>query len=160
MLGDSYQNKGQFKAAGEEQNKRTWLWQKKSLWTTTAAKIGKEGNKFTFSCVVCKNHGIVNRSISSSNVINHYKTRHQEVYENIIRLNESNAGEDIVLDVIAAARESCRLHNRQNSISKYLTGSIENSHDRISAKTLQTTAAVMYGCVTETPLMRIGSPIF
>lgn len=63
----------------------------KSLCKFIASQLDPENQ--TFYCNVCKFVGKLNKGISTSNIINHYVSKHKRVYDKLLIINSKNGRE-------------------------------------------------------------------
>ena len=140
---------------------------KTSVWTTIAAtKV--ESDKPMFQCCVCDSMVGTNHSFSSSNVTLHYKSKHKDTHDALLHLNGANATEEILSSTITEARDAWRKKASRQSIMSFFrpsretpqqTTSVARESTPVPAKLLQSVAVVLYACATETPFVRVASPI-
>lgn len=76
---------------------------KNSLWSTVAATVTKTSTIGSFHCAICLHEDYLNCPLSNRSIITHYRTRHVEVYETLVRLHASKAIENQIKNFREAA---------------------------------------------------------
>jgi len=64
---------------------------KRSIWISHAAITFMKKDKPKYICRICDSEGSLNKKLSSSNIIDHYKNLHPSTYSELIKLQSSNA---------------------------------------------------------------------
>lgn len=150
-----------------------------SIWSTLAATIVQHAQKPTFHCSVCSKENKLNKTVSNSNILLQYKSMHPELYENLLALEASGATEQQIRNAVSFARTEWLRKNKNSKITLFFCARDCSSASRFASpfhqatvnpavdfsipstpvKVTQCVASVMYACVTETPLSRVGSPL-
>lgn len=145
---------------------------KTSVWSTHAATVLKEDSMFSFHCVVCGKNGKLNQTASNSNIVSHYKCMHPKTHKVLNALDKSNATDAQVRNAVTEARNAFVNKNRGAKISSFFKATPSQAEARMSgrdvrvskpdppARVVQPIATILYACATETPLSRIGAPMF
>jgi len=106
---------------------------KTSLWSTIAATVNGRNGKFKFTCATCGIEGAMNSSLSTSNVIVNYKTKHLALHTDLVSLNNSNATEVALTSRIAQERRRNSHRSRNSGIQRYFAPNSGAASNGISA---------------------------
>lgn len=140
---------------------------KTSLWSTIAATVHGSNGKFKFTCATCGIEGAMNSTLSTSNVIVHYKIKHLALHNDLVSLNNSNATEVALTSRISQERRRNTRRRRNSDIQRYFTPSNGGGSSGLSAletvnipaKVLQSVAIVMFSCFMEASSSQLASPV-
>lgn len=90
-----------------------------SVWSLIAASTLCVDSDSFFVCSVCSHEGNMNKNFSTSNIIAHYKLRHNQLRESIVRLNDSNATSDLLTREIEKARRQWEKKQFKKSFKRF-----------------------------------------
>ena len=155
------------RSAAQKNNPRA----RTSLWTCIASRqIDEDSRKY--ACAVCNKQIPVNANHSSSNICQHYKASHPQDERALVRLNEQNATEASMKNLIDEAASRVQHKKRKNNIASFFNQKTaasksvastaqrgSNNPTEVPVKLLQSVTLVLWACSSGAPLSHVGSPI-
>lgn len=156
---------------------------KTSVWSTLAATVVDEGMHTLYHCAICGFGGKLNKGLSNSNIIQHYRGKHRAIHDKIKHLDDTGAAESQFLSVISTAH---RKHHSKRSVASLRSffkprdaaQNVPNAHavrpndvnpshkmqgdlstPGATVSLTQSTCLVLYGCAKQLPLTQVACPM-